>query len=218
MAILQHVALLAILGPWGMNHSANVLIWNVAMGVEVFCLFWVHWMVVPAKYEPGRSSRIVSMFATMVMIAATILPFGERSSWWDTWPSFALYSAPRASARLMFHEQIGDFVGPVEFFDLAGKSLKDRRAPLYPSIRAINGLAEGFARSHSKGREVRFSIDRGLPPTSPFFRHPMKLTTSRRSPKPIVEMFEINPTAPFESLDEIRQHGDTFWLNAHPAH
>ena len=36
--ILMHAVLLAILGPWGLHHSAGVLIWNIALLLQAYLL------------------------------------------------------------------------------------------------------------------------------------------------------------------------------------
>ena len=99
-AVLLHLALILILGPWGMKHSANVLIWNGAMLAEAVALFWPRPITVTSWPPERKGRRAASLAAAILIWAAAILPLGERSGWWDTWPSFAVYSSSNETIHL----------------------------------------------------------------------------------------------------------------------
>ncbi len=202
-AVLQHLALIAILGPWGLRHSTIVLVWNAAMIAEVVVLFRS-----PVFLPPGdRPSRL----AGLVVALAVLLPSFERFGLWDTWPSFGLYAShnERASVYVDVPEalegappfsEIAAYLGPPtewgtrRWLDLARWSLTERGVPLYPQGRALNGVAEVVAsRYEGIGPVLLRQIRRADP------------RTGRRREVDLV------------GLDAIRRHGDSYWLNAHPA-
>lgn len=205
-AVLQHVGLLVILGPWGLGHSANVLLWNVAMSAEVAWLFWITQVDSETPVPVDTSTWIKQALATAVIVAACVLPFGERIGWWDTWPSFGLYSTSDTIDIIARGPGVAELQGlpgvgldpPPRGFgaatiSLAEWSLSTRRVPIYPSERALNGVAEALA--------LRY---RGIATIEVYYvRRPSRVVDG---PKLL-----IGP-------DDLRKHGNTFWLNSHPAH
>ncbi len=202
-AIVQHLALLVLLGPWGMDHSANVLIWNMAMIPEVFLLFRRR-----KAAEVGASSGGYPPAASatrVVFILAAILPFGEPFGFWDSWPSFSLYSS--RTAQLFYRVYDADygaypealkrhfFTGRIDhWLELNDWSLAERRVPVYPQARTLNGIAEGLASRYGG-------------PNSPtvYLRAP----AGRRNG--LIRRVELI------GVDSIRRHGDSYRLNAHPV-
>ncbi len=108
--IAMHATLLMILGPFGLNHSYGVLVWNIALAVQAWMIF-----VRPdparvnakgAEQHPPSTKQIIdSQFSkpqsqpllktTVVGLVcgfALLAPLGERSGYWDHWLSWALYS------------------------------------------------------------------------------------------------------------------------------
>jgi len=202
-AVALHAALLLILGPLGMRHSLNVLLWNVAMIAQVVLLFGFG--SIAASTEP--SQRWASVAASAVVIAATILPLGERSGFWDSWPSFALYSSSNERTTLGLSGTRDGFPFPLNGWGTVGVSKRswiqldlrrwsgeERGGPLYPSARALNGVAEAMSQRY-RGQRAAVVLHEG---------HADRRTGERRR----VEL---------DGLDAIRKFGDTFWLNAHPA-
>lgn len=206
MAVAQHLVLLLILGPWGLNHSLNVLLWNLALIPEVVLLFLGGQPAEPLAESPRRLASV----ARGALIAAAILPLFERAGWWDTWPSFGLYASGnervefqvlRAEARewpgpVLRHEvplPIGSDSLWVEI-GLKDWSLAERRVPLYPSARALSGVAEALAARHGGPRAVRLVV----------YGRADRWTERRKRDE-------------FLGLEAIRRHADSYWLNAHPA-
>src|SRR5262249_51785227 len=75
-AVLLHAVLVVLLGPMGLRHSTIVLVWNMAMLMEVVALFWRRGPVVVTRNLPN-------VFAGVVFVLAALLPFGERLGWFD---------------------------------------------------------------------------------------------------------------------------------------
>ena len=91
----MHVCLVGLLGPWALDHSANVLIWNLSMICQTVVLF-------------GRDDQSAAAVASplamgvvqLLMLVVSIMPFFERAGLWDAWPSFALYAGHVEQMRL----------------------------------------------------------------------------------------------------------------------
>ncbi len=220
-AVLLHVALLAILGPLGLGHSANVLIWNLSIAVEVVLLFAAISRSDATEVPSLRVRQVAIGAAKWLIVLAALLPFTECAGWWDSWPSFALYSA-RDERTVFFYDvpfgaptsrklpsEIGrhsrelswtDF-GPIESvrtysrhrLDINEWSLAKRRTPIYPQNRALNGVAEALASRYRLSQEGLIHLGRAY------------------------KFMGVRSELLLEGLPAIRRHGDTYWLNAHPA-
>jgi hypothetical protein len=199
-AIGMHLALLLVLGPAGLEQSANVLIWNGALIVEDLILFGPTPSPSPS---PGRF-RLAGL-ARLAMVAAAVLPFGERFGLWDAWPSFALYASHVDRTDLYVSEEDAGSVpeairrhlapeGEWRRLDLTAWSRSVRGVPVYPQARACHGLAEALAaryRGARAPRVVRLGRAGWL--------------SGRRARDEAI------------GLDAIRRLGDRYRLNAHPA-
>lgn len=200
-AVAFHGALVGVLGPLGMGHSAIVVVWNLALLVEVWIAFGPD-LAAPAA-DPFRSPRRWPVWA--VFGAGVLLPFGERWGAFDAWPSHALYASHVERLRVLIHESevglypaavrahLGPGDGVWRALDLTGWSRSERGTPVYPQNRACLGLAESLAARYG-GRLVRV-VAFG----------PGDRWTGRRARVEAV------------GLAEIRGLGRRFRLNAHPA-
>ncbi len=201
-SIVLHVTLIGILGPWGLDHSTNVLVWNGLILVGNVVL------------TSGKPLWGWPEFATLwacptlgVLIAVSLLPFLEPWGWFDTWPSHALYASHAERTELYFYADDVDHL-PASIrshlvrstlpnwvrLDLTALSRYQHGTPLYPQSRSTNGVAEDLT--------LRYG---GLHPTRVLQWGRADRWTGRRSR---LEMIGI---------EAIRQHGDTYWLNAHPS-
>lgn len=207
-AVILHVSLLILLGPWFLDHSTNVLIWNAACAIEVFLLFRKAGSD-PDLETPEGVPRLSGLTRTVFLLAG-LLPFGERAGLWDTWPSFALYA--QHNERISFQDLTGELdpyppsIRPhMRVFetsdglrglvlDLQAWSLAERRVPVYPQGRALNGVAEALAARYGGSHPIRVvQFGRAEP------------WTGRRA------------TTVLLGLPQIRAHGDNYRLNAHPS-
>jgi hypothetical protein len=110
-AIFLHLSLLAVLGPFGLNHRLGVLVWNLQFAGQAYILFVrkecpaqnaeagsdipVH--TAPIIHESRDRLPTWLQWGCTTLIATTIaLPVTERIGLWDHWPSWALY-APHSS-------------------------------------------------------------------------------------------------------------------------
>ena len=162
-AIGQHLALLGLLGPWALGHSANVLIWNAAMIAEDVVLF-----ARPARVGSMKGESYLGWAAGLAVGLAVLLPLGEPFGWSDAWPSHALYASHCERAEILIHEDDADRfpcsvrsrLGPADIggwrrLDLTGWSRDLRGTPVYPQNRVGLGIAGWLAATPGTLRPVR---------------------------------------------------------------
>ncbi len=164
-----HASLLAILGPWGLGHSPNVLIWNGAMMLEGWFLFGAR--PVPAPEAPVPPPTLAERATTLVFLAALAWPLGERFGLCDPWPAHALYASHCERADVFLHEDdLGSFgpsierhagpPGPTPWrrLDLTAWSRMERGTPIYPGARVAAGIAAALAARSGPSQPVRLVI------------------------------------------------------------
>ena len=200
-AVVQHSALIGILGPWGLGHSPIVLIWNGSLIAGDLILFGRS--TLPTGFDEPKLGR----FASGVFWAAMILPIGERVGLCDAWPGHALYASHVERADVFVHEDDLDRfpdavrrrLGPAGVtswrrLDLTGWSRDIRGTPIYPSGRVGNAVAEFL--------EVRYA---GIQPVRLVQRGRARAWDDARDRDESL------------GLAAIRKRGDRFLLNARPS-
>lgn len=154
-AVLIHLILIALLGPWSLRQSTIVLVWNLSVLAQAVILFGWDDPTTDAAIAPTRRPGFrVGLAAVVVLVA---LPCVERFGWFDSWPSFALYAshAERLEARIA--EVDADALdataraclfpipgAPWRRLDLTAWSRAVRGTPAYPQNRANVGLILGL--------------------------------------------------------------------------
>jgi len=199
--IAQHLALVAILGPWGLNHSLNVLLWNLALIVENVLLF-------SRELDDPREAenrRTLAPLARLALAVALVMPLTERLGFWDAWPSFALYAGHVERVEVFVQEDelprlpssLRACLAPEGAWrqvDLTAWSRAIRGTPVNPQARACLGIAEGLALWNGRPRLV------------------LVRWWSRADPR-------NGRRESIEALgaEQIHKLGDRYHLNAHPA-
>jgi hypothetical protein len=140
-SIATHLALLMILGPWGLNHSLAVLLWNgyfIAQNCLLFAAHKENSHLATARAEPssrtdsrtltqplpegkgGHSSRQLSpragtpaLLTEGLIFAALVLPLLEPWGLWDAWPSWALYAPNCQRVEVWIHRSAVNRLGDV---------------------------------------------------------------------------------------------------------
>ncbi len=194
-SVVQHLTTIAILGPWALDHSTIVLVWNAAMIRENWILFRQDWQV-----EGG------SILAAGVVVM--VLVIGERWGLIDSWPAHALYASHAERGIIRWPEtavlpaRIVSWVGPPDGtgwrrLDLTGWSRAECGVPVYPQNRMVCGLAEALV--------TRYRPLAGLPFQVIFYG---RSGIARQSIRSRVECVD---------LPSLQHRGDRFWINAHPT-
>ncbi|MEX0792963.1 MAG: hypothetical protein WD045_07475 [Pirellulaceae bacterium] len=160
LGTVMHLGLLLLVGPWGLNHSWGVLLWNLFFIGQLFFLFG---RVEPAHALEGKpldrlgSLRRAAPLPLLVTSLAILLPMLEPLGYFDHWPAWALYSSHVSQAELILPEytlerlppEIRSHAIPVDDagtryrLDLGGWSLRELGVPAYPQARFE--LAAGLA-------------------------------------------------------------------------
>ena len=234
-ALLIHAALLVILGPWGLGHSAIVLVWNIALVVEEYLLFWPRdglgadrggrgsrragegdgirlggSFSLPETEPPRRRwttrEKIVAVPFSVLLVA----PFGERFGLGDAWPSHALYADHCERTTISFRcKSLPDAFPP----DLRAATADDGRRALVvlnPTdwTRRVRGVPAYPQVRYLDGLAEWIAASR--------------IGRDPRAGVDVVHRLRADPqTGRAESLSardlkEARELSDRFWFNAHP--
>ncbi len=199
-SVVQHLATIAILGPWALGHSTIVLVWNVAILIENLVLFG------PLRdtWTPRGGSALAAGLLVVALVA------GERWGWVDSWPGHALYASHAERSVIFWPSSESDalppsirrWLGPTDGdgrrrLDLTGWSRAERGIPVYPQNRVACGVAEALVE--------RFAKPNG-PPVRVVFWGRSGLV--RSLPRDRVECV---------GLAALRRRADRSWINAHPS-
>ncbi len=169
-AVLLHLLLLAILGPWGLAHQPGVLLWNAYFIVQDLVLFWPERSL--AETDEVRLPPQRAPWPVLALVLAVVgLPLTEPWSLFDLWPSWGLYASSAERVSLQVHRvaqsQLPDsllpFVeSPADEHDawltvrLDRWSLSSRHAPIYPQARVQLGVAIAVAEGAGLAERARF--------------------------------------------------------------
>lgn len=198
----MHVMLLAILGPWGLNHSTGVLTWNLLLLLQGYLLFFQRPDVLPPRPVTEPRKSLLWLNATLVA-GVIVAPLLERSGYWDHWLSWSLYSPHTSRLELDVHdsaiEQLGPEIQPHVQPDTDGDrwhrlaldrwSLTDRGVPLYPQARYQLGLALNLAARDELRDNIRGRL-RGV----------SNRWTGKRTEQRLL------------GIEELRDQASSFWL------
>ena len=165
LAMLMHVSLLWMLGPWGLGHSMGVLVWNVALIAQGYFLF-----IVQVPGQPTEESQSATApLACGLVIAALFAPLTERWAYWDHWPSWALYAPHNSRVDVEVHQSViarlpeslqlyvDEDTNADRWHELktADWSLGVRKVPIYPQARYQLALADRVASWYSLKDGIR---------------------------------------------------------------
>lgn len=182
MAIVMHASLIALLSPWGMNHSPGVLVWNAALAGQAYLLFVRTEAITPAVTDEApsnhheRSSARRYGLAGLLTLVVISLPLTERRGrenqqrWhWDHWLSWALYSPHNSRFYWEVRPHDIDSLAPSirealgedpdgdgwRTLDLDQFSLNVRGVPVLPQARYQLQLAMAITEQQGWNRAVR---------------------------------------------------------------
>lgn len=203
-ATLMHLALLAALGPLGLNHSLGVLLWNVFFIAQDWLLFGIP-KVPPATPFPAQPfwpltwpSRLGLTVIGMAMLWPALEPFGGC----DHWLAWAVYSARSDRSQLILGNRWAHIKEESKVLDPSQLSLDRLGVPIYPQHRFQVGVALGLAESRGP-RDVTLTLT--------LWSHSSRWR--RRNPQGRREMPGVEfLTGP----DELNPWADRYFFNARP--
>lgn len=205
-AIAMHSLLLQILGPYGLNHSSGVLLWNVFFIAQAAVLFMPSqrfWSGKSLTLPYARQSvcawpnRIAQLLLAWILLWPATHIFG----FCDAWLAWAVYVSPSPFAsidvRMLVFDHLPELrklqiIQPQETdheLPVGQWSLRTVQAPAYPNVR--NMVAVSLELSE------RFNSDH------------VRLIVSRR-PNATIE-------SDLQSAHEIHAYARRFWFNAYPT-
>ncbi|WP_146416490.1 hypothetical protein [Crateriforma conspicua] len=179
-AMGMHGALLLVLGPLGLAHSRGVVLWNVLLIVQAWCLFVrPRWFDGPTSEEANdhadasghrpTTDRWSGVAVRLVLVAALLMPLSERAGYWDHWLSWSLYSPHTSRLEVQFHQTATNRL-PASVsrhlesdsdgdrwrtLDMSAWSLDRRGVPVYPQSRYQIALIDRLCRRHQIDDQVR---------------------------------------------------------------
>ena len=182
--ILMHISLLILLGPWGLNHSRGVLIWNLMLIAQAYLLFWVRPSIQSIALEPeiadqtvplnshGPTHSALALCVKFLILLAVFCPLLERPGYWDHWTSWSLYSPHTSRAEIELHRSVcGELDSELTAFleededrdgwqrlSLESMSLGSRFVPIYPQARYQLAVANQICSSNGLDSEVRVKL------------------------------------------------------------
>ncbi len=171
-AIVMHLALLLILGPWGLQHQNGVLLWNGFFLGQAMVLFaGRRGKDNPTETEATRTTEPTDLWryqaarwtAALVLGGAVLAPLGAPWGWWDRWPAWSLYAPGGERLTILIHQEgaaklpaalqpyLQKSDGPWRRFRPDLWSLNALHAPEYPQNRCRLGVAIYLAHSYKLG-------------------------------------------------------------------
>lgn len=167
----MHVTLVVILGPWSLDHSSGVLVWNVSLAFQAYWWMVRGWSDRKWEVSPSRNS-IGSSLAIVVVVFAMAAPMGERRGRWDHWLSWSLYSPHTSRVEVQLHVSARDRLTSLQqsfmesdddgdgwqTLSIDRWSLIGRGVPIYPQSRYQLALVRQLIQQHGLTDDVRIAI------------------------------------------------------------
>lgn len=206
----MHTLLLQILGPFGLNHSYGVLLWNVVFLFQAALLFmpreqlWSNKSLLFPVHSISASrlqwrNRCAWLLMSMVLLWPATYPFGLC----DAWPGWALYVEPFPAGWLdnvnfaRSHPAASQQIlgsGPNSTVSIGSWSLRELNAPVYPHLRSTVAAALELSERFDTN-EIGLRI---------YVRHRW-------------ETWAWNPDITLNDAHEIHAYAKRFWFNAYPT-
>lgn len=166
-AMIMHALLIFILGPWGLNHSAAVLIWNLFFIAQNWIVFGhlrgAEAIPIPATAKPSPWERIICNGVLALTAWAVIWPVSEPWGGCDLWPAWGLYAQhgerlsvyvtepalrklPRIWQETAIRRDAPEWEARIWQLRPQPVSLSLTQAPLYPQNRFLLGVILALSR------------------------------------------------------------------------
>lgn len=201
-ACLMHLSLLLVLGPFGLNHSWGVLLWNVFFLAQAILLFGFTFPTDVPETSGGKV-RAAQVICGIVILFPTL----ELVGLGDPWPAWGLYASHVGRthcfvvrhAAASFPEDIQKYVetdSSDDLFvpiDLGRWSIETTGAPIYPGERFSFAVGRALVLKTGTANFVRFVVE-----------------------SPAGRFQEDRETDTFSGEELVPQSRERFWLNTLP--
>ncbi len=150
LAAVFHGALIATLGPWGLDHHTGVLVWNLFFFLITAILFW----------PLGRTATPATLFripptVAILTVALTTYPLLPHVDHWLAW---GLYSPNNSRCDLEVLQPNDDGEIIWQRVDLGSLSLQQLGVPLYPEARFQLGVATALRKERDQENNSRIIL------------------------------------------------------------
>lgn len=173
---LMHMALLIVLGCWGLGHQPPVLIWNALAVWQLWILFWQP-AIPPVELDNDKpwTGRMQDRVATVALTGLLAFPLLQPLGVVDHWFAWGLY-APRNSYARVFvrkdvpHSSLGTLASHLKPLpgqargdlwvqaDIGNWSLDQLGVPIYPDSRFQVGVAVAVGQRCPQEQQIRIEI------------------------------------------------------------
>lgn len=179
--LAMHLLLFVAVGPWGLNHRAGVVWWNVffmAQNVILLLSARSHRHLVTSaadgaatesEHHGTASPDIRPRLAIPVLAAAALFPLFRSAGYCDTWTAWAVYASSPARILIQVKDDVADelpnsiqsYVEPRQIQDgwswlrIDRWSLEATGTPIYPEDRFQFGVARFVAREFDLQNRIR---------------------------------------------------------------
>ncbi|PQO41682.1 hypothetical protein [Blastopirellula marina] len=198
----MHLSLILVLGPFGLNHSWGVLLWNVFFLAQAILLFW---FPLPAEVTEtgGWKVRLAQAVCGIVLLFPTLELIGLG----DPWPAWGLYAShvgrthcfvvrhavasfPKDLQKYVDTDSSDDLFVPI---DLGRWSIETTGAPIYPGERFSFAVGRALVLKTGAANFVRFVVE-----------------------SPAGRFQDDRETDTFSGEELTQQSHERFWLNTLP--
>lgn len=198
-AVLMHLTLLVVLGPWGLQQHIGVLIWNATLAL------WVVTLYARSRLPIAPQKPVITSAASILLL---LWPAAALFGFTDNWTGWQLYSPRPEVLRLQIHadeisrlpESLQPYVSEPQPLQnwchvrLDRWSLQAADVPLYPQARFQIAVALAATAGLKNDDHVRAILDA---PNSPVWWH--------------------RNTSEFNSRTDLERQLSTYRLVANPA-
>ena len=181
LSLVMHALLLLAVGPWGMNHSWGVILWNVFLIGQNGLLLWDFREIGPILPS--------ALTVRVALLSVLMFPALRYVSGYDNWPSWAVYVSDtprmlvqvRNSAAEKLPDSVRQFVEPRPLSDgwswlrIDKWSIAETGSPIYPEERFQFAIAltvqqryglDGDLELIREGQSDRFTGQRDVEPVT----------------------------------------------------
>lgn len=104
LALGMHAFILFLIGPLGHGWNTIAWPWNIALGLFAFGIFWDS----PISFTDSFSdrSKVFRTYLACVVILFTLMPALSFLDYWDSYPSFTLYSGNTKMGIIQMKEHV----------------------------------------------------------------------------------------------------------------
>ncbi|WP_166829932.1 MauE/DoxX family redox-associated membrane protein [Thalassoroseus pseudoceratinae] len=203
---LMHGTLIALVGPFGLQHEWGVLLWNVFF-IGQNALLYPRRTGDAFGHQFIKELRPREFVASIPIVTALVLPLTSLRGWFDEWPSWAVYTGRAEQVRVEIREDVresipkdlpisdastGDTLDfqPWRSVNLGRWSLETLETPIYPQSRFRLAVAAAISERLPDEFGIRVTV---------------RSATDRKS--------GARWTETYRGREAIEQLLDRFWLN-----